>query len=662
MTRWTMAWALLGVCGHLVGDAQGQPKPQKEDPHAAAFAQLSGSDQLGIYEGYEYLSRAGKTDAAIPPRLARMMWDKGLSATSRYWALRTLAEIGPPAKAVLPDLVKAMEDPDPHFRLRGSIAVLRAGGPAEKPLAALKALARGEDGLVRMETLTALGEAGPLARDALPLLTEVASGKDALERSLAARAIGGLGPAAKGSVPLLGKLLDDKDQGVREAATQALGRLAPDVPEALPPLLKAAARDGHEGHLVAEALANGGKPAVPALIELLGGDNAVARGHAAHALRFMGRNAAPAAEALAKAAPKITEDPYRRAAFDALGNIGPAGVPHLVDLLKDPHVPSKYRATEALGRIGPDAKAAVPALLARMKDRGADRLDRRAAGEALVAIGPGAVAAVPDLIALIPDKELEVADLAAEALGAIGPAAKDAVEPLLKAIRDDCRAGEYTRKADAAATALGRIGKPAEPAIPVLIDMLSSDKAQYPAEALGRFGPAAKGALEPLRKLYPSTAPGDAIQAALAVTRIDPQATDGIDTLIDRLNSPRTRFPEYERRDAAKALGLIGPRAKAALGPLRKLLDHRTDLSARAALAVYRINPGDAAALGSLVRTLAADDPFGVSAACEGLAEIGPAAKEAVPELRRVARFHSGYAERDAARLAIRAIDPTQEP
>ncbi|MBO0697738.1 MAG: hypothetical protein J2P46_05050, partial [Zavarzinella sp.] len=257
---------------------------------------------------------------------------------------------------------------------------------------------------------------------------------------------------------------------------------------------------------------------------------------------------------------------------------------------------------------------------------------------------------------------LEVADLAAEALGAIGTAAKDAVEPLLKAIRDDSRAGEYTRKADAAATALGRIGKPAEPAIPVLIEMLSSEKAQYPAEALGRFGPAAKGALEPLRKLYPSTAPGDAIQAALAVTRIDPQATDGIDTLIDRLNSPRTRFPEYERRDAAKALGRIGPRAKAALGPLRKLLDHRTDLSARAALAVYRINPGDAAALGSLVRTLASDDPFGVSAACEGLAEIGPAAKEAVPELRRVAGFHSGYAERDAARLAIRAIDPSQEP
>jgi hypothetical protein len=91
------------------------------------------------------------------------------------------------------------------------------------------------------------------------------------------------------------------------------------------------------------------------------------------------------------------------------------------------------------------------------------------------------------------------------------------------------------------------------------------------------------------------------------------------------------------------------------------LLDHKTSVSAQAALAIYRINSGDAAALDSLVQTLASRDSFGPAAACDALAEIGSPARAAIPELRRVAQFHSGY-ERDRARLAIRAIDPSQEP
>jgi HEAT repeat protein len=662
MTRWIVAWALVSVCGPLLGDARGQPDPQKDDPHAAAFAQLRGSDPLGVYRGFEYLSQAGKTDATIPPRLARMMWDRDVNETSRYWALRTLAEIGPPAKAVMPDLVKAMESADPYYRLRGSIAILRAGGPAEKPLATLKALARGNDPFVRMETLMGLGALGPLAKDALPFLTELASEKGNRHRDLAVDAIGSMGPAAKGSVPLLAKLLDEEDKDVRDAAARALGRLAPDVPEALKPLLKVVGEKGWGGYSAAEALARGGKSVVPVLIELLQGDNDIARGNAAHALRFMGRTAASAAEALAKAVPKLTEELARDNAIRALGNLGPAGVPHLLGLLKNPEV-RKYKVCEAIGEIGPEARAAVPALLAVLKNPESDQLDRAKAGDALVRIGPGAVAALPDLIALIPDEDhIETGARAIEVIGAIGPEAKDAVKPLLEAIRTDKRGDRYGWRATAAAKALGRIGKPAEPAIPVLIEMLSSDSARVAAEALGRFGPAAKEALKPLRELYAKDDGFLRIDAALAVSRIDPEAKDGIEVLIRGLNPLRSKFPEFERQDAVKALGMIGPRAKDALEPLRKLLDNNTELSARAALAIYRINPGDTAALDSLVRTLASKESFGPGVACDALAAIGPAAKAAIPELRRVAQFHSGYYERDHARLAIRAIDPSQEP
>jgi HEAT repeat protein len=659
MNRWLLALALLGGCGLAIAEDKGA---SKKGPLAAAFAELASGDAAGVYNGSEYLARAGKTDASIPPRLVRMMWDPKLNERSRYWALRTLAELGPAAKPVMPDLVKAMNDTNPYFRLRGSLAVLRAGGPADKPLATLKELARGKDGMVRMESLTALADAGPLAKDSLPFLIDVAGGTDATEQAIAIWAIGRMGPAAKAAVPVLGKLVDHKKNHVRETTIEALGRLAPDVPEVLSPLLKAAARKGHDGDLAADALSRGGKAFVPELIKLLDDDNDEARAHAAHALRFMGRASAPAAGALARAAPKIMNPDSRNEAIGALGNGGPAGVPHLIGLLKDPRLRLKYPVAQALGRVGPSAKDAAPALLALLRDRAADAGDRRAAGEALVALGPGAAAAVPDLIALIPEKDIDVAQPAIEALGAVGPAAKDAVGPLIKVIQEESRSGDYTPRSDAAATALGRIGKAAEPAIPVLIAMLSSEKAQFAAEALGRFGPAAKEALKPLRDLYSNTGPENAIRAALAVTRIDPEASDGIRTLIDCLDHPRSRFPEYERRDGVKLLGLIGPRAKAALEPLRKLLDDKTELSARSALAVYRIHPGDAAALDSLIRTLAANDSFAVSAACEGLAEIGPAAKPAIPELRRVALFDSGYYERDQARLAIRAIDPAQEP
>lgn len=83
-------------------------------------------------------------------------------------------------------------------------------------------------------------------------------------------------------------------------------------------------------------------------------------------------------------------------------------------------------------------------------------------------------------------------------------------------------------------------------------------------------------------------------------------------------------------------------------------------MSAKAALAIYRINPGDEPALDSLIRTLASKDTFGPAAACIALAEIGPAAKAALPELRRVAQDHSGNYQREQAHRAIRAINQDQ--
>jgi HEAT repeat protein len=86
-------------------------------------------------------------------------------------------------------------------------------------------------------------------------------------------------------------------------------------------------------------------------------------------------------------------------------------------------------AKDALGRIGP---AAVPALLQTLRDPSADV--RRKGVEVLGRMGDGATAAVPELVRLLDDPDPEVRKSAARTLGRIGPAAKDAVPALMRAM------------------------------------------------------------------------------------------------------------------------------------------------------------------------------------------------------------------------------------
>src|SRR5439155_8038 len=100
------------------------------------------------------------------------------------------------------------------------------------------------------------------------------------------------------------------------------------------------------------------------------------------------------------------------------------------------------RAAEALGRIGPAAKEAVPALARAMKDK--DEVSvRAAAAEALGRVG---AAAVPELIEALKGKDAGQRALAAGALGRIGPGAKEAV-PALEKVLDDKTIAEPARKA-----------------------------------------------------------------------------------------------------------------------------------------------------------------------------------------------------------------------
>lgn len=130
----------------------------------------------------------------------------------------------------------------------------------------------------------------------------------------------------------------------------------------------------------------------------------------------------------------------RSAAIDVLVKLGVETVPAMVRALADNNSLVRWNAASVLGRIGPAAKDAVPALVRVLKDPhtvvtvGAKKGHkvRELAAWALGKIGPEAKDAVPSLVQALGDDNSEVRKAVVGTLGAIGPAAKDTIPDLLR--------------------------------------------------------------------------------------------------------------------------------------------------------------------------------------------------------------------------------------
>jgi len=127
----------------------------------------------------------------------------------------------------------------------------------------------------------------------------------------------------------------------------------------------------------------------------------------------------------------------RRIAAEALGQLGPearAAVPDLVRALADPEILVRRASARALGQIGPEARAAVPDLVRALADK--DSYVRLSAAEALRQIGQ---AAVPDLVRALADEYSYVRRAAAVALGEIRSVDAAVVAALQKALYEPNR-------------------------------------------------------------------------------------------------------------------------------------------------------------------------------------------------------------------------------
>jgi HEAT repeat protein len=119
-------------------------------------------------------------------------------------------------------------------------------------------------------------------------------------------------------------------------------------------------------------------------------------------------------------------------------------VPALAETFqKEKNSERRREALEALVELGPDARAALPTLIAAVKEKGGGEFPhsefRHEAATALIHFGPDAKAAVPDLIDMLQTSYFAGKVAAAEALGAIGPDAKEAVPALEQMTAEDDR-------------------------------------------------------------------------------------------------------------------------------------------------------------------------------------------------------------------------------
>lgn len=282
-----------------------------------------------------------------------------------------------------PALVAAVGDKDPRVRAAAAGAL----GALNIP---------GRSALTGPNPLSAHGPIGPDRVIALPALLRAAHDPDGSVRFAAVAAIGMLSDDANDAPAALIEALHDADPEVRESAVSSLGRPWRNRAEVFLIFLGTLSptRDAKEAQWTCYTLRVLGPPpieAVPGLVEALRAD-----GDCSDALLvdYLSAIGPPARAAL----PKLTARAVRElqggrlfAALPAMIAIAPespetqALIPSLIDCVAHPSEPYlRSQAAEWLIRLGPHARAAVPAM--REVLAGSDPEARAAAGQVLKSI------------------------------------------------------------------------------------------------------------------------------------------------------------------------------------------------------------------------------------------------------------------------------------
>jgi HEAT repeat protein len=208
---------------------------------------------------------------------------------------------------------------------------------------------------------------------------------------------------------------------------------------------------------------------------------------------------------------------------------------------------------------------------------------------------------------------------------------------------------------------LAEIGPDAKEAVPALVKWLDSKSGldrRRTARTLGRIGPSAKDAVPALKSRLVDGSKAVRIWAAIALARITSDNAH-VQFLVAMWGEPASGETHYELVQAFEALGLDAR-------PARDLLlacimdDQKWDFATRlhSAIALGRMSTDTDVIMSKFVSLLEMKGPAdNYRIAAEGLQQIGPKAKAAIPQLRSLLD-HEREDIAESARKAIAQIDP----
>jgi HEAT repeat protein len=622
----------------------------------------------GVMRTAYALSRMGP--AAVEP-LTKALGESDL--TMKLGAARALGGMGPAAKDAVPALIKNLADSQDPVRDESAQALALIGSAAGPALVAAlqdadvkrrigaanalqqmdpayrdgakdveQAATKETDAAVRAALYAALPKTGVTPDRCVALILPAVTDENETLRHAALNAMLSSSAVRKAAVPKLSALLKDNNPAVRDRAAHALGRVGPGAAAALPSLL-AAARAADGSPVYADALAQVGPQALPALLEVL-----------------------------QKSKPQDSKWVLR-----ILHSFGPPAVPVLSEALKSNSPEVRVSAASALAEMGRGASSAATTLFVLTRD--ANPAAQAAAFRALVAIHADSERLKPLLQEALASKDADVRKAGAAGLAAMGGAATLGVDGLLDLLNDENAAGRL-----AAVQALGQLGDKAAPAVNALVARLDDQALQSAViDSLGHMGPAAAPAVPKLLELAKKgdqrttilpvltgigTGAKDALPMIYAAAR-DPQpdvrasaatALAAVETDNDKALAVLVPFAEASqsgkvRRAAAHALAKYGPAASAAVPGLITMLEKETERgeAMRALKAIGVKNVPD------LMSMLAVRDVRVRTFACESLGSMGPDAKDAAPKLREIAAQDGTI--RGPATAALKKIEPAAQ-
>ncbi|OKH30225.1 hypothetical protein NIES2119_31320 [[Phormidium ambiguum] IAM M-71] len=204
-----------------------------------------------------------------------------------------LGRMGSPA---VPELIKLFKDRDSNVRRHAAFALSAIGSEAKAAVPALIKATQDSNRAVRQQAIEALGQVGSDEKTATPVLIAALKNQDWQIRATAAHTLGKIGSPAKSVIPALISALNDPDAVVRLRATLALGQLSSDAVPLLAKTLRERQQPARVRSHASYALGEMGieaQEAIPALIELLGENNAEIRQGVLFALKQIGYPAIP---------------------------------------------------------------------------------------------------------------------------------------------------------------------------------------------------------------------------------------------------------------------------------------------------------------------------------------------------------------------------------